>query len=37
MDVRPMGWDVGVREAEESRMMPAVVTWELQKRADKPR
>lgn len=31
MDVRPMGRDVGVRETEESRMMPAVVTCKLQK------
>lgn len=30
MEAKPIGWDVGVREAEESRMIPAGVTWELQ-------
>lgn len=31
-EVKPIGWDVGVREAEESRMIPVVVTWKRQPR-----
>lgn len=30
LEAKPIGWDVGVREAEESRMIPAGVTWKLQ-------